>query len=389
MIKIGSTALALLIIGGLILIACGPAAAPALPGPGAPADNVPPKISKSGWEAEWEKALAGAKKEGKVMVYSTQSVALIRELGRVFQEKYGVEVEVVSGRGEELTRRMETEKRAGLNLFDVVLAGGTTILLSMKPLGLLDKLEPLLLLPEVTDPGAWVAGSVPFMDKDRIGFGMLAVFQRYIVRNTEMVKEGEITSYKDLVNPKWKGKMSLNDPTVSGSGNALFTKLAHDLWNLEETKEFMRQIVKQEPAISREKRQPPEWVARGKYALSLAPDREAAVDFMTQGAPIAYVKVKEGSTIGTAGGGLGVAQNRPHPNAARVFVNWILSKEGHAVFIGDHGQPGARKDAPREGIPPLLFPDPGEKVYLETEEAVLFRGEMLKYAREIFGPLVR
>ncbi|MBI4333461.1 MAG: extracellular solute-binding protein [Chloroflexi bacterium] len=386
MVKIVSITIAV-VVTALVLVACAQGTAPPTVAT-APAAG-PVRSERTAWEADWEKTVAAAKKEGKVMVYSTASVALLRELGRVFNNKYGIEVEALSGRGEDLTRRMETEKRAGLNLFDVTLSGGTTILLSMKPLGLLDKLEPLLVLPEVTDAGAWVAGSVPFMDKDRVGLGMLAVFQRYIVRNTDMVKEGEVTSYKDLVNSRWKGKMSLNDPTVSGSGNALFTKLAHDIWNLEETLPYMRQIVSQEPAISRDKRQVPEWVARGKYALALAPDRESAVDFMTAGAPVAYVKMKEGSTIGTAGGGLAVAAVRPHPNATKVFVNWLLSKEGHAVFIGDGGQPGARKDAPREGVPPLLFAEPGEKVYLETEEAVLFRGEMLKHAREIFGPLVR
>ncbi len=344
---------------------------------------------KTGWEAEWDQTLAAARKEGKVMVYSTQSAGLIRDIGKKFGEKYGIEVEFVSGRGEELTRRMLTEKAAGLYLVDVVLSGGTTIVVGMKPLGIVDRIGPLLLLPEVTDSRAWVRDAVPFMDKDQTGIGMLAVYQRYLIRNTDLVKEGEITSYKDLLNPKWKGKMSINDPTVSGSGNALFTKLAHDAWNLQETLEFMRALARQDLAISREKRQPIEWVARQKYALAVAPDREAAVDFIRVGSPVAYVKVKEGSTIGTAGGGLAVGLNRPHPNAARIFVNWILSKEGHATFIAGHGQPGARKDAPREGIPEELFADPTDKTYVETEEAVLFRGEMLKHAREIFGPLVK
>ena len=77
------------------------------------------------------------------------------------------------------------------------------------------------------------------------------------------------------------------------------------------------------------------------------------------------------------------------PGTSKVFINWILSKEGHAVFIKSYGSPGSRVDAPREGIPPQLFAEPDEKFYEESEESILARTDMMKIANEIFAPLLK
>ncbi|MBI4332125.1 MAG: ABC transporter substrate-binding protein [Chloroflexi bacterium] len=259
----------------------------------------------------------------------------------------------------------------------------------MKPLGILGSIEPLLVLPEVTDPKAWITDTVPFMDKDRTGFSMIASFQRFVLINTDLVSQGEITSYKDILNSRWKGKMVYFDPTITGSGNAFIRFLATDVWGLEGTKDFMRQLAKQDPAFTREKRLSAEWVARAKHPVGIAPDRGVVIDLMRAGAPIVFVKAAEGGITGTSGGGLGVVARMANPNATKLFVNWLLSREGHASFIRVYGQPGTRKDAPREGIPKEMFPEPGEKVFMEREESILFQDEMMKAAKEIFGSLLK
>jgi iron(III) transport system substrate-binding protein len=314
---------------------------------------------------------------------------VIRDLASAFEKKYGIKVEWVNGRGEELTQRMQTEKTAGISTVDVVMSGDATTLTVLKPRGLLGKIGAQLILPEVTDPQAWITKHVPFYDKDQMGIAMLATPQRYVIRNTAMVNDHELTSYKDLLNPKWKGKITMNDPTVTGTGNAFLTMLAFNLWGVEGAKEFMRQLVKQEPAITRDRRLQAEWVARGKYAISIATNFENAIEFMNLGSPIAFAKVKEGGKIGSGAGGLSVPETPAHPNASKVFINWILSKEGHAVFVKTYGSPGSRRDAPREGVPPQMFAEPDEKFYEETEESILFRTEMMKLAKEIFAPLFK
>lgn len=349
---------------------------------------VAPQASWS-WEKEWNKAVEAAKKEGNVMVYSTPSSDLLRVLADAFQKKYGIKVDWVNGRGRELTKRMKTEKSAGLHLFDVVFSGGTTTQTLMKPAGMLGKLDPILILPEVTDPNAWRGDALPFLDADHTAMAMVATLQRYVMYNTNMVKKDEFTSYKDLLNPKWKGQITINDPRNPGTGSAFFTMLSLDIYGIEETKEFMREFVKQEPAVTRNRRLQGEWLARGKYAVSVATNMQTAVDFLNAGSPIAFARIKEGGKVGPGAGGLAVAAKPPHPNAAKVFINWIMSSEGQALFSKNYGSPGTRKDAPREGIPKEFYPDPGEKFYSDNEKSILYRRTMMKTARKIFAPLFK
>ncbi|MBI4332204.1 MAG: extracellular solute-binding protein [Chloroflexi bacterium] len=388
MLRFVAQIIAVMVLIGLIFGACGPTAAPA-PVTTPPEPKAPAAAGKAAWEVEWGQVLAAARKEGKVVLYTTRSGDTGRQLAEAFEKKFGIQLEFLVGRGEEITQRMLTERAAGLYLADVTISGTSSLLISMKPQGLIDKIEPLLLLPEVTDPQAWVTNGVPFADKDRTTIGIVASTNRYVARNTELTREGEVTSYKDVLDPRWKGKIASDDPTVTGTGNAFFTFLATQVWGLEQTKEFMRQFVKQEPALTRDKRLSAEWVARGKYALGVAPTHQTVIDFARAGAPIAWVKVSEGTKAATSGGALGIMAKRPHPNATRVFVNWVLGSEGHAVFVKAQGMPGARRDAPREGVSPEQFPDPGEKVYPETEDSILFGEEMMKVSREIFAPLMK
>ena len=369
----------------VLIIICQPFATSAA----APAPKAAAEKAKGTWEAEWHRVVDAAKKEGKVMIFSTPSGDVIRNLASAFEKKYGIKVEWINGRGEELAQRMGTEKTAGIKTADVVMSGDATILIVMKPRGLLGKIDTQLILPEVLDPQAWVVKHVPYFDKDRTGIAVLATPQRYVLRNTDMVKEHEITSYKDLLNPKWKGKITMNDPAVTGTASGFMTMLSVNFWGVEGTREFMRQLVKQEPAITRDRRLQAESVARGKYAISIATNFENAIEFINLGSPLAFVKIKEGGKLGSGAGGLAVAETPAHPNAAKVFINWILSKEGHSVFVKSYGSPGSRSDAPREGIPPQMFAEPDEKFYEETEEGTLARTEIMKIAKEIFAPLLK
>ncbi len=339
------------------------------------------------WKTQWDNTVAAAEKEGTVTIYSTPSSDVIRSLANAFEKRYKIKVKWKNGRGEELTTRMQSEKTAGIRSVDVIMSGGTTTQTVMKPRGILGRLDASLILPEVKDPHVWITGQVPYLDKDHTGMALLATFQRYILRNTNLVQPGEITQYTDLLNPKWKGKIVSNDPRVAGTGSAFFTMLALDLWGVDKMKEFMRQFVKQEPAVTRDRRLQGEWVARGKYALSVATNLENAIEFINLGSPVAFCKVKEGGKVGPGAGGLAVPDKPAHPNASKVFINWLLSKEGQTVFVKAYGSPGVRKDAPREGIAPQMFPDPGEKVILDNEASILFRHDITKIAKEIFAPL--
>lgn len=370
----------------LSAIACSRGEVPVAGPKGSPTPATAEKLS---WQAEWEKTLAAAKQEGEVMIYTTLGGETRADLTRTFREKFGISLEFVTGRGEELAQRLFTERRAGLFGADVILGGGTTLVVVMKPEGVLESVEPLLFLPEVVDPKAWQGNKMPFADKDKTAFGMIAAVQRYVLRNTDMVKEGEITSYNDLLNPKWKGKMVMRDPTITGTGSAMLAHMAAELWDMEKTRQWMREMVKQEPVITRDARMQVEWVARGRYPVGIATRIEDTAAFIREGAPLATVKLREGVKVGPGSGALGVPSRRPHPNATKLFVNWLLTREGQTVFVKGFGNPSARMDVPFTGPPAIFALDPGEKIFLEEEEEILLREKMMEVGREIFGPLMK
>src|SRR3990172_9971730 len=128
----------------------------AVAAPAAQAIKAPPAKAKGAWEAEWNSVVAAAQKEGKVMIFSTPSGDVLRDLASAFEKKYRIKVEWINGRGEELAQRMGAEKTAGIKTADVVMSGDATILIVMKPRGLLGKIGAQLILPEVLDPQAWV-----------------------------------------------------------------------------------------------------------------------------------------------------------------------------------------------------------------------------------------
>ncbi len=223
------------LIAALVALAilCKLAALPAAASVSPPESKSSAKITGSSWEAEWNRDVEAAKKEGRVQIYSTPSGDIIRTIANAFEKKYGIKVEWIVGRGEELAQRMQVEKVAGIKAVDVIISGGPSTQTVMKPQGLLGKLDSLLVLPEVLDPQAWITKHIPYLDKDHTGLAMLATLQRFVTRNTAMVRANEITSYKDLLNPKWKGKINVNDPSVAGTGSAFFTMLAVHVWGEE------------------------------------------------------------------------------------------------------------------------------------------------------------
>ncbi|MBI4331449.1 MAG: extracellular solute-binding protein [Chloroflexi bacterium] len=373
-----------LVTGSIVLAACAqPLAPPAAPEAKGPAAKV---ASRAAWEEKWESTLARAKQEGVVRVYSGWGAETRVLLSQAFKDKYGIELEFTPfSKSAEIVARVQAEKRAGLNIADVFGAGATTQITMMKPEGLLGPIEGFLILPEVTDPRAWQGEKPPFVDKDKRVIGMIAGLQRQISYNTTMVKEGEITSYKDLLKPQYKGKIAMADPSLSGTANAMFGHLAYDLWNQEEASDWLRQLIKQQEAIiQREHRLVVEWVARGKYPVGIGGQYESVAEFMNLGAPISVAVQKEGHSMDYAAGGLGVPTVSPHPNAAAVFVNWLLTKEGQTLFaVKGYGYPSRRLDVPTEGINPVFLPRPGEKVFYASEEAIVFRGKMMEVARKI------
>ncbi len=353
---------------------------------GAAAGSKNPVAGAQGWQQEWDRVQQAARKEGSVVIPSNIGPTVRQALSQAMKDKYGVEIEFVTGRPAEFGPKILAERRAGLYLQDLMIGGAGTGLDTLKPAGVLDPLDPVIFLPEALDDNAWYAGKPPWIDKDHYILSFIAGPQAPVFINTGLVKKDEIKSYRDLLDPKWKGKLLLGDPTVGGSGNGFFSALAEGIMSLD----FLRQLAKQEPLISKDERLMGEWVAHGKYPVAMAISADNTTEFIAAGAPVDAITPVEGTYTSASTGSVLMLKNPPHPNAAKLVANWLLTKEGGYIFAKAFGTQSARVDVPADFLPPSRVRQSGVKyVSTDNEEYIAKKNEYLKTAKQIFGDLMK
>lgn len=344
---------------------------------------------KAVWEVKWESTLQEARKEGVVVVYASSVGPALKEAMPVFNKKFGFVLESYAlDRGAALTARLFSERRAGLYIPDVLLTGMNNFINETRPAGAVDPLEPALILPEVLDSKVWYGGQIPWGDKEHLVIMANASPNTNIAINTDLVNLEEIKSYYDLLKPKWKGKIIMNDPSVTGTGLKTFSVLAFHTLNLD----FFRQLARQEPMIIRDQRLQVDWLARGKFSILLFPRPAPVMEFKRAGAPVAYIPTPvEGTHLSRGGGNISLANRAPHPNAARIFINWFLSREGQTLIPGIEGIQSSRDDIPTDALDPLRVRKPGGKYFTgaDGEEWLSRDPEFTQAAIEIFGHLIK
>ncbi len=320
------------------------------------------------------------------MVYGSGSPAVRDELAPKLKERFGIQMEFVSAKGAQLTEKIDRERRAGLFLADIYIGGPTTLTNDFKPKGFLDPLDPALLLPEVTDTKLWVGGKLSYVDADHMVLGFAASTDTSLAFNTDLVKSGEVKGYKDILDPKWKGKLVMGDPTVAGTAAQWYGMVSSYIMSVD----YMRQLAKQEPAIVRDLRMQVEWMARGKYPILIVPHDATFIEFRDAGAPITEIIPAEGTFLKSGGGNIAIINRPAHPNAARVFVNWFLSKEGGLLWQKATGQQSSRLDVPTDYLDAMKVRQPGLKyVFGDDEEFLKRQPDQMREAMEVFGSLIK
>lgn len=339
--------------------------------------------AQPGFAQEWEKVLAAGKKEGRVAVIGPVGADRRDILVEPFQKKYGISVEYFSDRGAGIGPRLTAERGAGQYLWDVTVTGTTTGLLVLLPSGMLDPLEPALISSDVKDPKQWRGGALEFADSGRRFLVMTPSQRGTLFVNPKITNPQEIKSYKDLLNPKWRKKIVMDDPTRAGPGQATFTffYLHPDLGP-----NFIRALGKQEPLVLRDYGQELDAIIKEKYSMLIGVSDIVAEERLKDGLPIAILdprQLKEGSDVSPGSGGLGFFNRAPHPNAAKIYLNWLLSKEGQTGFARVNGYISGRLDVPTDHSP-WRVPIPGSiKTY--TQQAIDIKDDLTALFKEAFG----
>jgi iron(III) transport system substrate-binding protein len=325
------------------------------------------KAGEASWQPEWEKTLSAAEKEGMVTIYGQvrHPVSAAIQAFTKFYPK--ITLNFIGGPGGELGHRIMAEKRAGKHLVDIAIGGSGTQVEIYYKAGLLEPLRAAFILPEVRDETAWWGKKHLYADPDRQHVFIMegSVTTRMGAYNSELVKAGEIKSWWDLLDPKWKGKIVMTSPKVSGNIQSwVFIYVSPDLGP-----KFLSKLLREmEVAFSASERQMMDWLATGKYPIHLMAKPDNVQKAKEQALPVELLySEKEAGSLSSGSGHISFFKDAPHPNAAKVYVNWILSKEGQLMWQKIAGDNSLRMDIPKTMVNEREVPRAGKQYIISSQ----------------------
>ncbi len=381
---------AVLAMATLAIAACAPAAQPsptAAPSKPAPTATAPAKAeakptaqpeqkpaakpteqpaakpaAKIDYKAELDKLYEAAKKEGKLVLYSSMNLDDAKVVLPEFEKAFpGVKVEHVRATGETLQQRIITEVRGGRVLADVFDTNAGQVYPLVEE-GILES-YPIPTAQDIPsdfrdDKGRWTTERVTTV---------------IIAYNTNMVKPGEEPqTFEDLADPKWKGKILME----AADQEMFITLLKQKFGDEQKGLEVFRRIAANQPEVHAGHTQVADFLAAGQGAVCMGCYGHHIISLKAKGAPVEFSK-KEGVLYSIV---FGLVKGAPNPNAAKLYLNWTMAPDGQKV-LGAAGRAPARPGTP---ISTPLMPE-GMKWYPSRPE---YAAEFNKYEalwREIFN----
>ena len=332
-----------IIVGLIILLAaCAPKGEPASQPVQtattlAPASPMPAGAVASPEETAWAKVVEAAKKEGTITAYTYSWVG---EIGlaakRTFENRYGIKLEILTGMQSEFQERLKTERRIGQVLGDMT-EGSAANTESMKMDGLLTTVAADL--PVFREKDVWLVDPAYMDPVDKINLGWRQSINSPWI-NTNLVKPGkEPQTWKDLLDPTWKGKLSLREPKLNGSLFAIFVALLDKkVWD----EDYMKALHKQGLRYVINPMEESRLLGAGDIDLSVINSDSSGGPFVEKGAPLRAVSMNQGDIAMLAS--IAAIAKGPHPNATKVLLNWLLSQEGQSVMGKAENNLMVRKD---------------------------------------------
>ena len=263
--------------------------------------------------ADWDKVVAAAKQEGKVVVYNAVLGApYYYNVAKAFTAKYGIAVDTLDLRASELSARLQAEQASGKFLGDVEQRSEASLDAQMKQ-GWLQQYKPFPNLKNVRKGLAYGADHAP------------AWIQAYgwLVNSSMVTPDQQPHVWKDLLDPKWKGKMLFDDPRAAGAGVLLFA-VANKVYGPD----YVSKLAAQDLQFDRDLRNDSQRVARGEFPLYAPTGYAFASDLA--GLPVRLIVPDDGSIYIRVDNGM--LKNAPHPNAARLFMDFMLEPDTQLTY---------------------------------------------------------
>lgn len=304
--------------------------------------------------------IEAAKKEGKVIWWTTMTLDQSKQMVDRFQQKYPfIKPELFRTGGGPMLNKILTEARAGRYAWDVLSGRGEMHhpLMERQLIGVYRSPEQKMYDDDMKDKeGYWTAFYVnPYV----LGF------------NTNQVKKNEVPkTYEDLLDPKWKGGKISIDTEAFGLVSGLITA-----WGKEKAVAYLKKLAAQDPIAKRGNTERVQMASAGEYPLIIA--YGPTIERMTQkGAPVDWVPLEP---VPVQVNPIQIGAKAAHPNAAKLFIDFALSKEGQEM-IRDFFRIPPRKDV--DANPPRLIK--GYKRVIEGPESDGNFQENVKLFQEIF-----
>jgi ABC-type Fe3+ transport system substrate-binding protein len=313
------------------------------------------------WSQGSAKLIQGAKKEGKLTYYTTMTISQSRQVADKFQEKYPfIKVELYRTGGGPMLNKILTEARAGRHAWDVLSGRGEMFLplMEKKLLARYHSPEAKKIRSDLVDKeGYWTAY---YVNPYALGY------------NTELIKKEDVPkTYEELLNPRWKGGKISVDTEAFGLLSGL-TKV----WGRERAVSYLKKLASQKPVPMRGNTHRVQLVMAGEFPLIIA-YAPTIQRHTSKGAPIDWVPLEP---VVVQVNPVMLAAKAPHSNAGKLFIDFILSKEGQKRLVKFRRIP-VRDDV--EPAPPRLFR--GYERVVESPEGYKNFSETVRLYQEIFN----
>lgn len=275
-----------------------------------------------------------------LVIYTSHKEDVYSPIIKEFQERTGIHIDIVAGGTGEILMRIEMDTEFGDPLGDVMFGGGVESLEAYK-----DYFQPYVSLEDDNIGEAFKA-----KDNTWTGFSALPMVIMY---NKNLVAEDDVpTSWADLIDPKWKGKIAYTDPALSGSCYTIMVTMLTAYPEGDHGWDFMRAFAANlDGKILENSSDIFKGVADGEYSLGLTLE-EAAQKYLVTGADVGFIYPSEGTSA--VPDGTAIIKGGPNPENAKAFLDFSVSEDVQNLIVTNMSRRSVRNDVdPAKGLAPL------------------------------------
>jgi ABC-type Fe3+ transport system substrate-binding protein len=332
--------------------------------------------------AGWDDVVKAANAEGEVDVHGAPGALYQKLLVDDFRVAYpGIKLNFSGQGGRDAIPQIMREREAGVHRWDVYVGGATSMLESLMPGGALAPLRDALVRPDIIADDHWRDGfDGGWLDKGKTYiYAFDLTIDPVVLVNWDFVEPADLKTFADLLKPQFADKIVWDDPRLPGEGPAVGQNIVANYG----VDFLVKLYTAQKIVYTTNRRQDAEWVVRGRYPVGLGTGLDDVSIFQAQGLGknIKPFAGDEKIILGGSGfGSVALMKDAPHPNAAKAYINWLLSPAGQTEWT--KSRRNSRRLDVAAGVPDFL-PQPGTPYGdVESEEQLPTRELVMSLARK-------